>query len=59
MNYHEDLYMDVGKSFNRSNMKNMLMISEFVDHIVLDKESISTISVDIDDFPCFTKLDPS
>lgn len=59
MNYHEDLYMDVGKSFNGNNMKNMLMISEFVDHVVLDKESISTIRVNIDDLPYFTKLDPS
>lgn len=35
----------------------MLMILEFMDPVVLDRESISTRRVKIDDFPYFTKLD--
>lgn len=58
MNLHEDIYMKVGNSFNEKNLKNMLMNSEAVDHVVLDREYISTKRVKIDDFPIFNKLDP-
>ena len=34
------------------------MILDIVDPVVLDKESISTRRVEINDFPTFTKLDP-
>lgn len=58
MNSSKDLYTDVGKPFNGKNLKNMPMISECVDHGVLDRESISTRRVKIEDYPYFNKLDP-
>lgn len=59
MNFFEDLYTDVDKPFIGKNLKNMLMISECVDPEVLDREVISTIRVNIEDYPYFTKLYPS
>lgn len=35
------------------------MSSDVVDHVVLDRECVSTTRVEIDHFPVFTKLDPS
>lgn len=58
MNFSKDLYTDVGKPFNGKKLKNMLMISKCVESGVLDKESISTRRVEIEDYPYFTMLDP-
>lgn len=55
MTYHEDIYMDVGKTFHINNLKKILRISEFM---VLDMEYVSTKRVEIDNFPYSTKLDP-
>ena len=37
INFLEDVYTDVGKSFNGNNLKNMLMILDVVGPVVLDK----------------------
>ncbi|KAI5437565.1 hypothetical protein KIW84_023614 [Lathyrus oleraceus] len=42
MNFCEDLYTEMDKSFNRRNLKNMLMISYGVDPVDLDWEFVST-----------------
>lgn len=58
MNFHDDLYTYVRNPFKGKNVENMLIILDIVDLVMLDKESVSTRRVEIDDFPTFTKLDP-
>ena len=59
MNFRVDLYTNMGKSLNGRNLKNMLMITDVVNPVGMDREFFSTRRVEIDDFPLFTKLDPS
>lgn len=57
MQFRDDLYTNVGKSFNGMNLKNMLMIKDIVNSEGMDRESVSSRRVQIDDFPLFTKQD--
>lgn len=58
MNFRDDLYTEVGKYFNRKNLKNIIMIINIVNQVVLDREHVSTKRVEFDDFPIFTKPTP-
>lgn len=55
MEFHDPLYTDVGKFFNRKNLKNMLMIKDVVKPVGIDMEFLFSKRAEIDDFPLFTK----
>ncbi|XP_050876619.1 uncharacterized protein LOC127080334 [Lathyrus oleraceus] len=57
MNFRDDLYTYVGKSFNGRNLKSMLMIKDIVNLDRMDKEFVSSKRVEVYDFPLFTKQD--
>lgn len=60
LNITKEVDIDVGKVFNGRNMKNMSLTSIVIDPSeVLDRNTISSRRILIDDYPIFTKVDPS
>lgn len=59
LNVTKVIVTNVGKIFNKRNLKNMYLISKVIDPLeVMDMDEISSRRVSIDDYPIFTKMDP-
>lgn len=46
--FRDDLYTDMGKSFDERNLKNMIMIKDVVNPNVMNREFVSSKRVKID-----------
>ena len=55
----KDVKFNVGKTFNGRSMKNMSLITVFIDPSeLMDKNTFSSRGIPIYDYPLFTKEDP-
>lgn len=55
----KEVDIDIGKAFNRKNLKNMYLITVVIDTLeALDKSSLASKRMHVEDYPIFIKEDP-